>query len=248
MILEGKVAIVTGSARGIGAEIALLLGREGADIVGCDVNYPELEQLLDRVKSYRRQVLAFKTDISNSRDVQQMISSTMEKFGKIDILVNNAAISSFESLEESSEKDWEKMLDVNLKGTFICSKAVIPIMKKQKYGKIVNITSLAGEVGGIESSAPYSASKAGVICFTKTLAKYMASFNVNVNAVAPAMIQTHMIDVLPKERIDAFIQKIPLGRLGKPKEVAEVVLFLASEKSDWITGETVNINGGLFMG
>ena len=167
--------------------------------------------------------------------------------GRIDILVNNAGVMRPASVEDTTEEEWERIMNVNLKGTFICSKAVMEVMKKQKYGKIVNIASASGKIGGVATGPHYSASKAGIICFTKTLARELAPYGINVNCVAPGPIDTPMFQLFSKETRESIIKRIPLGRIGEPRDVAEAVLFLVSDAAKYITGETLDVNGGFLM-
>ena len=247
MRLDGKVAIITGAGRGIGRAIALALARDGADVVVNDVDLQSAEATADKVRAMGRRALPIKADVSVEEEVIKMVKTALKAFGKIDILVNNAAIFSSISLEDITEEKWDKTMKINLKSVFLCSQAVMKFMKRQRSGKIVNIASLAGKVGGIVAGADYAASKAGVICLTKSLAKQLASYSINVNAVAPAWIETDMMKDWPRETKEAVLRQIPLGRFGKPEEVAEAVVFLASDGAGFITGATIDINGGILM-
>jgi len=247
MRLDGKVAIITGAGRGIGRAIALALARDGADVVVNDVDLQSAEATADKVRAMGRRALPIKADVSVEEEVIKMVKTALKAFGKIDILVNNAAIFSSISLEDITEEKWDKTMKINLKSVFLCSQAVMKFMKRQRSGKIVNIASLAGKVGGIVAGADYAASKAGVICLTKSLAKQLASYSINVNAVAPAWIETDMMKDWPRETKEAVLRQIPLGRFGKPEEVAETVIFLVSDGAGFITGATIDINGGILM-
>jgi len=247
MRLDGKVAIITGAGRGIGRAIALALARDGADVVVNDVDLQSAEATADKVRAMGRRALPIKADVSVEEEVIKMVKTALKAFGKIDILVNNAAIFSSISLEDITEEKWDKTMKINLKSVFLCSQAVMKFMKRQRSGKIVNIASLAGKVGGIVAGADYAASKAGVICLTKSLAKQLASYSINVNAVAPAWIETDMMKDWPRETKEAVLRQIPLGRFGKPEEVAEAVVFLVSDGAGFITGATIDINGGILM-
>jgi len=245
--LDGKVAIVTGAGRGIGRAIALALTREGADVIVNDVDPPSAEATANEARTMGRRALSIVADVSKKEEVIKMVETAIKAFGKIDILVNNAGIFSSIPLEDMPEENWDKTLKINLKSVFLCSQAAMKFMKLQKSGKIVNIASLAGKVGGIVAGADYAASKAGVLCLTKSLAKQLAPYGINVNAVAPAWIETDMMKDWPNETKEAVLKQIPLGRFGKPEEVAEAVAFLVSEGAGFITGATIDINGGILM-
>ena len=244
--LEGKVALVTGAAQGIGKAVALLLARNGADIVVSDINPEKAEETANEIKSIGRNALAIQGNVANWNDVERMVEAILEKFAKIDILVNNAGITRDKLILRMTEEDWDAVLDVNLKGTFHCTKAVVRHMAKQRSGKIVNIASVVGEMGNA-GQANYSASKAGVIGLTKTVAREFAQRGININAIAPGYIQTPMTDALPEKAKEELKKLIPMERLGKPEDVAEAVLFLVSEESSYITGQVLNVNGGIYM-
>ena len=246
MKLAGRVALVTGAAQGIGKAVALLLARNGADIVVWDINLEKAEETANEIRSIGRKALAVKVDVAHWNDVEQMVEVILEKFAKIDILVNNAGITRDKLILRMTEEDWDAVLDVNLKGTFHCTKAVVRHMAKQRSGKIINIASVVGEMGNA-SQANYSASKAGVIGLTKTIAREFAQRGININAIAPGYIETPMTEVLPEKVKEELKKLIPMERLGKPEDVAEAVLFLASEESSYITGHVLNVNGGIYM-
>ena len=247
MNLQNKVAIVTGAGRGIGKAIALTLAREGANIIVNDINLEIAQNVADKIKVIGRRAVAIKADISIAKEVNQMVSLAMSQFDRIDILVNNASIIKRGITEELSEEDWEKVINVNLKGTFNCMKSVVGIMKNQKYGKIVNISSIVGKIGDLASAPCYGASKAGIACLGKSLARELAPFNINVNVVAPHAIETEMSKEWPEEKRARIIADIPLGRMGEPEDVAEAVAFLVSDKAKFITGEVLDVNGGSLM-
>ncbi len=194
-----------------------------------------------------QQALAVQVDVSDSKEVNRMVQSVLNKFKRVDILVNNAAIIRRGSIESLTEEDWDRVMDVNLKGAFNCMKAVVGIMKRQKYGKIVNISSIAGKIGDLASAPCYGASKAGMTCLAKSLARELASYNINVNVVAPHAIETDMSREWSEEKRKSIIADIPLGRLGEPEDVAEAVAFLVSDKAKFITGEVLDVNGGCLM-
>lgn len=246
MELEGKVALVTGAAQGIGKAIALTLAKNGADIVVSDINLEKAQETSKEIEAMGRKSIAIKVDVSKYEEVEKMIEKIISEFGRIDILVNNAGITRDKLILRMTEEDWDAVVNVNLKGTFNCTKAAIRHMSKQKSGKIVNIASVSGEMGN-PGQANYSASKAGVIGFTKTIAREFAQRGINVNAIAPGYIETPMTDVLPEKVKEELKKMIPLERLGKPEDIAQAVLFLVSEASSYITGHVLNVNGGLYM-
>jgi 3-oxoacyl-[acyl-carrier protein] reductase len=240
------VALITGAAQGIGKSVALLLAQNGADIVVSDINLEKAEETAKEIESIGSKAIAIKVDVANLKDVERMVESILEKFGKIDILVNNAGITRDKLILRMTEEDWDAVLNVNLKGTFNCTKAVVRHMAKQRSGKIVSIASVVGEMGNA-GQVNYSASKAGVIGLTKTIAREFAQRRINVNAIAPGYIETPMTEVLPEKVKEELKRLIPMERLGKPEDVAEAVLFLVSEESNYITGQVLNVNGGIYM-
>jgi 3-oxoacyl-[acyl-carrier protein] reductase len=246
MELRGKVALVTGGAQGIGKAVALMLARHGADLIVADVNLEKAAETAKEVEASGRGAMAVNVDVTRLSDVEKMVESAVGRFGKIDILINNAGIARDKLILRMTEEDWDAVLDVNLKGTFNCTKAVIRQMSKQRSGKIVNIASVVGEMGNA-GQANYSASKAGVIGLTKTIAREFAQRGINVNAIAPGYIQTPMTDVLPDKAKEELKRMIPMERLGQPEDVAHAVLFLVSEASSYVTGQVLNVNGGIYM-
>ena len=247
MKLKGRVAIVTGGARGIGKAIALSFFREGAKVAVIDSDKERLEMLEKEMGKEKKEVTVIPCDITKSGDVKEMVDHVRREFGRIDILVNNAGIIRRGTIETVTEEDWDRVIEVNLKGTFNCCKAVAGIMKQQGYGKIVNVSSIAGKMGDITSAPGYGPSKAGMDALTKTLARQLAHYGINVNGVAPHAIETEMSAQWSPERRREIIASIPLGRLGKPEDVAEAVLFLVSEEASFITGEILDVNGGAWM-
>jgi 3-oxoacyl-[acyl-carrier protein] reductase len=247
MKLEDQVAIVTGGARGIGKAIALTLAREGARVALIDVEKERIEALKEEIEKNGGQAIAIFCDISKSSEVKDMVGQVHKTFGRVDILVNNAGIIRRGTIETVTEEDWDRVMEVNLKGTFNCSKAVVEVMKQQGYGKIVNVSSIAGKMGDITSAPGYGPSKAGVDALTKTLARQLAQYGINVNAVSPHAIETEMSAQWSEQRRKEIMASIPLGRLGKPEDVANAVLFLASDDASFITGEILDVNGGALM-
>jgi 3-oxoacyl-[acyl-carrier protein] reductase len=247
MKLIGKTALVTGASRGIGREIALELARQGVDVV---VNYAGSEakahEVVEEIKGLGREAIAIQCDVSNSESVTDMVKETVDHFGKIDILVNNAGITRDNLLMRMKENEWDDVININLKGVFLCTKAVTRQMMKQRYGRIINISSVVG-VSGNPGQANYVAAKAGVIGLTKTSAKELASRGITVNAIAPGFITTEMTDQLTEDIQNEMLKMIPLAQFGEPKDIANTVVFLASDDSRYITGQTIHVNGGMVM-
>ncbi|MEM0052227.1 MAG: SDR family NAD(P)-dependent oxidoreductase [Sulfolobales archaeon] len=243
--LSGRVALITGAARGVGRYLALSMALDGADLVLIDKDLEPLEKVAEEVRRLGRRVLAIKADVSKWGDVYRAVEEAVKVFGRIDILVNNAGIEGpFDFVENISEEDWDAVINVNLKGAFLCVKAVVPYMKKQGYGRIVNVASVAG-VEGNAKMTPYCAAKAGMIGLTKALAEELAPYGIRVNVVAPALIEgTALTDRLPKEQREFLARKIPLGRLCKLHEVADLIKFLASDAADFLTGYVHILAGG----
>lgn len=246
-MLEGRVAVVTGASRGIGREVALTLAKYGADVV---VNYngseDKAKEVVAEIENLGRKAIAIKTSVSNMDEVTQMIDETIEKFGKIDILVNNAGITKDNLVLKMTEDDFDAVIDTNLKGTFLCMKQVYRLMMKQRYGRIINMSSVIG-VSGNAGQVNYAASKAGVIGMTKSLARELGTRGVTVNAIAPGFIETEMTDVLSDKVKQEIEGQIPLKRMGHVQDVAEAVAFLASDKAAYITGQVLHVDGGMVM-
>jgi 3-oxoacyl-[acyl-carrier protein] reductase len=246
MELKGKVALVTGGARGIGKAIAMALAKAGADIVVADVNLAEAQKTTGEIEALGRQSMALFMDVTDYAKVEEAVNKILDKFTKLDILINNAGITKDNLLLRMGQQEWDAVLTVNLKGAFNCIKAVSRPMVKQRSGKIVNIASIIGIIGN-PGQANYAASKAGLIALTKTAAKELASRNINVNAIAPGFIQTDMTAKLPQELQQKMKEAIPLDKFGTPDDVAAACLFLASEDSSYITGQTIVVDGGMVM-
>lgn len=242
-----KVALVTGSSRGIGRAIAIELGKSGIDIVvNNDSNPQEGIEVVNEINKRGQRGIYIQADVSDSNQVEKMIERIVNEFGRIDILINNAGITRDKMLESMDIDQWNRVIAVNLTGTFNCTKSVIKYMKKQGGGKIINISSISAEIGNIGQSN-YSASKGGVISFTKTVAKEYAKDGIIVNAIAPGFIKTKILETIPEKVMQKILSKIPLGRLGKPEEVAKLVRFLVSDDANYISGQVININGGMYM-
>ena len=243
MSFKDKVAIVTGAASGIGKSCSLSFAEKGVKVVVVDLNKKGAEETNLEIQRKGGKAIFIKADVSKKEDVENIVNITENDFGKIDILVNCAGICQIRNVEDITEEEWDKMMSINLKGTFFLCQSVLKEMKKYQKGKIVNMGSVAGEIGGILVGANYSASKAGIICLTKSLARYAAPYNINVNSVSPGFIDTEMTKDLGQDP-----KSVPLGRRGRPEEVSDVILFLCSEASSYITGANIDVNGGLFMG
>ena len=247
MRLKDNVAIVTGAGRGIGLGVAKAFVEEGANVAICDISRDILDSGLAEIQSTGKQSLAFETDVSNKNQIQIVVNEMLARYGRIDILVNCAGINEILPFEEITEEQWDRMLEVNLKGVFLCCQAVMGHMKSQRSGSIVSMTSVAAKTGGLLAGVHYSVSKAGIICLTKSLARAVAPYNITVNAVAPGRIDTPMIETASEEENEQFIRSIPLGRLGTPGDVAKAVVFLVSDEARYITGEILDVNGGVLM-
>lgn len=244
---EEKVALITGSSRGIGKATALRLAEDGVNVIINYLNYEKgAEGTAQEIRKMGCKVFTFQADIRSFKETQNLVNFTIEKFAKIDILVNNAGIVQDRTLQKMSLEEWENVIRTNLTGVFYCSKLVIPEMAKQKSGRIINVCSVVGQIGNF-GQANYAAAKAGILGFTKSLALEVASKGITVNAVCPGFIDTDMVRKLDSQIKEELLQRIPLRRFGYPREVAELIAFLASERSSYITGQTFNINGGLFM-
>ena len=246
MPLKGQTAVVTGGARGIGKEISLVLAREGANIVIADLIAEQSEETAEEIKKLDCKALIQKVDVSKAADVENMVQNTINEFKTLDILINNAGVTRDTLMVRMKEEDWDFVLKVNLTGTFNCSKAAAKYMMKQKKGRIVNIASIVGVMGNA-GQANYSASKAGIIGLTKTSARELASRNITVNAVAPGFIDTEMTRSLNENIKQQLKEQIPVGKLGRPEDIANCIKFLVSDDASYITGQVIHVNGGMLM-
>jgi 3-oxoacyl-[acyl-carrier protein] reductase len=246
MSLNGKIALVTGAAQGIGRDIALALATDGADVAICDVNLEAAQKTAGDIEAKGRKSLALKANVAASADVTAMIDQVVEKFGRIDILVNNAGITRDGLILRMKDEDWDLVLSINLKGAFLCTKAALRYMSKQRGGTIINIASIVGAMGNA-GQANYVASKAGLIGLTKTIAREYANRGITANAVAPGFIDTAMTQALSENVRVELAKQIPMGKLGTPEDVANAVRFLASPWASYISGQVIHVNGGMYM-
>ena len=246
--LKGKVAIITGARRGMGKSHVILLAKAGAKVVVSDISQEDCEKVVEEIKKAGGEAIAVKCDVSQKEEVDNLIKVAIEKWGKVDILVNNAGIAQFKPFLELTEEEWDRTININLKGYFLCAQAAAKEMVKQKSGVIINIASIAmGQVGvGFPTLAHYCASKGGIVGMTETMALELAPYNIRVNAIAPGAIDTPMVDPLKSDAktMEGTLARIPLHRMGKPEEVSNLVLFLASDGSSYMTGSTVVVDGG----
>lgn len=243
---EGKVALVTGASRGIGRSISQALAARGAKIVAVDLDLPATEEMVEELRKSGVEAVAVKGNVTAPGDAEFMVEEGVKAFGRIDILVNNAGITRDGLLVRMKDEDWDAVLTVNLKGAFLCTRAVSKVMTKQRSGRIINIASVVGQMGNA-GQANYCASKAGLIGLTKSNARELAKRNITVNAVAPGFIATAMTDALSDKVREELTTQIPLERLGSPDDIANAVVFLASEASGYITGQVIAVNGGMYM-
>lgn len=248
MQLKDKIAIVTGARRGMGRTHALALAEEGAKVVVSDISLEDCEKVADEVKSSGGQAVAVKCDVTSKKEIDEMVKKTLDEFGKIDILANNAGILQFKPFLELTEQDWDKMMAVNLKGYFLCAQACAKEMAKQKSGSIINISSIAmGQVGvGYPQIVHYCASKGGITAMTEAMSLELAPLNIRVNAISPGAIDTPMVDAIKQDpkTLEQSLARIPMHRMGNPEEVSNVVVFLASDKSSYMTGSVIVVDGG----
>ncbi len=246
MSLTGKKALITGASRGIGKAVALKLAAEGADVIVTATSLDRAKQTADQITLMGRKAIPVKVDVGVASDVEALFQVVVEEFGSLDILVNNAGITRDGLLMRMKDEDWDSVIDVNLKGTFLCSREAIKLMAKAKSGRIVTISSVVGEMGNA-GQANYCASKAGIIGFTKAVAREYAKRNITVNAVAPGFIETDMTGVLTEGVRDELLKQIPVNRFGSPEDIANAVYFLVSDLGSYVTGQVIAVNGGMHM-
>jgi 3-oxoacyl-[acyl-carrier protein] reductase len=245
-MMKDKVAVITGASRGIGRSIALILAGEGAKIVASARNSAELEKLVAEISEKGGKAIAVAGDVAVTADADRLVDAAVAAYGRLDILVNNAGITRDGLLLRMKDEDWDAVLNVNLKGAFLCTRAAAKVMSKQRYGRIINISSVVGEMGNA-GQANYCASKAGLLGLTKSVARELARRNVTVNAVTPGFIVTDMTEALPEKTREELASQIPLGRLGDAEDIAHAVLFLASDRAGYVTGQVLGVNGGMYM-
>lgn len=245
-MLKDKVAVVTGASRGIGRSLALIMAAQGAKLVLSARNAEALAQLVAEIQAAGGSAVAVAGDVSSAASANELIETGVQAFGRIDVLVNNAGITRDALLLRMKDEDWDEVLNINLKGAFLCTRAAAKVMSKQRFGRIINISSVVGEMGN-PGQANYCASKAGLLGLTKSVARELARRNVTVNAITPGFIVTDMTEALPEKTREELAAQIPLGRLGSAEDIAHAVVFLASDQAGYITGQTLGVNGGMYM-
>ncbi len=247
MLLKDRVAIVTGAARGIGAASAMRLAQDGARVAVVDIELEPAQSVVTEIQRTGGQAVAFRCDVSRPSAVEALVTAVVSQFGRLDILVNNAGICPRVSIEDMTEDLFDTLMNINLKSIFFLSRAAAEAMKPNQWGRIVNISSTAGRVGGLYNATVYGATKAGILSMTKSFARHYAPYNILVNAVAPGAVETRMMTDMPVDTLRGVVDTAPLKRLGDPNEIAHVVAFLTSENASWMTGATVDVNGGTLM-
>ena len=248
MGLEKRVAVITGGSKGIGQAIALRLAKEGADIVLVDIDESAMSKTADSIRALGRKALELAFDVASVRDIKDGVEKILETMGRIEILVNNAGIAPTTSIDQITEDEWRRVLDVNLNSVFFMSQAVIAPMKKQQWGRIINISSMAGRMGSIVAGCHYGASKAAILGITKNFARFLAMDKVTVNAIAPGPIMSDIIRSYTDDKVRMLRQSSPMGRIGVVENIAETAAYLCSDGADFVTGATIDVNGGMFMG
>jgi 3-oxoacyl-[acyl-carrier protein] reductase len=247
MFLEGKIAIVTGAARGIGEATVLKMCREGARVAAVDIDLDEVQKVIDTVKAEGGEAVPFRCDVSKVPQVEALVKDVVAHFGKLDALVNNAGICPRIPLEEMTEEKFDQLMNINLKSVFFLSRAAAEAMKPARWGRIVNLSSTGGRIGGVYNATVYGATKAGILAMTKSFARHYAPYNILVNAVAPGAVETRMMTNQSQDTLSHVIETAPLKRLANPAEIANVIAYLCSDETSWMTGSTVDVNGGTLM-
>jgi 3-oxoacyl-[acyl-carrier protein] reductase len=247
MQLQDRVAIVTGAGQGLGAATAQEFCRQGAKVFICDIELPLIEQVADEISKAGGEAVAHRVDVSKTDEIEGLVKMTLDRFGRLDILVNNAAICPRIPIDDMTEPAFDKIVDVNLKSVFFLSRAAGNAMKARNWGRIVNVSSIGGRTGGLYAATVYSATKAGVMSMTKAFARHFAPFGINVNCIAPGSVNTRLMANLSPESLQATINAVPLKRLADPVEAARVIAFLASEGASYMTGAIIDVNGGALM-
>ena len=247
MGLDGRVAVVTGGARGIGEAICMALADQGADIVVADIDFPGAQRTAEQIAGKKVRALAVDVDVASRGSVRAMVGDTLKHFGRVDILVNNAGICPWTSFDAISDEEWERVIAVNLRGPFLCTQEIVKVMAERGWGRIIAISSVAGKMGALQAGAHYCASKGGLIAMTLCVARKYAHRGITANVIAPGQTETELIRDWSDEARREFLERIPVGRMGQPRDIAAAVAFLASEEAGFVTGEVLDVNGGFLM-